>query len=501
MLLSSQRGLLLLLLVFTEAWISTGKPVLAATAAKAQPPNLVVIVVDDLGWTDAACLGSTFYETPAIDRLASQSMQFTNAYAACPVCSPTRASLQTGRYPARLATTEWFGGAQPDEALSEALRQQFRHRRLLPAPYRDSLPLDETTLAEALQTAGYHSFYVGKWHLGKRGYWPQDQGYEVNLGGGAMGWPRGGYFSPYHNPQLEDGPEGEHLPERLSRESIRLIEEHRQEPFMLFLSFYSVHTPLEARDDLAAKYRKKAQRTTTSGPLFLPEGSVHNRQRQDDPVYAAMVEAVDEAVGDVLTALDRLGLDDNTLVVFTSDNGGLSTAEGSPTSNLPLRAGKGWLYEGGIRIPWLVRWPGETRAGSKCDTPVITNDLYFTLLEAAGLKAPEEPAADGLSLVPLLNSESGFSDRSLYWHYPHYSNQGGRPGGAVRHGPWKLIEWYGDGSSELYRLDRDPGERQNLVKAQPKVALELRKEITAWRDAVGARMPTPNPGYRPRREE
>ena len=327
-----------------------------------------------------------------IDRLKSQSVCFTNSYAACPVCSPTRASIQTGCYPARLGTTEWFGAPQPSDAFSEEWRKVFQHRRLLPAEYVDHLPLERETLAEMLRVAGYRTFFAGKWHLGGEGFLPEQQGYQVNIGGYEIGWPPGGYFSPYKNPRLEDGPVGEHLPDRLARESIKFLKGTGDQPFLLFLSFYSVHTPIEGRQDLVEKYRDRMKDFHATGPLFLPEGEHKNRQRQDDPVYAAMVEAVDEAVGKLLDTIDQLGLHDNTIVFFMSDNGGLSTAEGSPTSNLPLRAGKGWLYEGGIRVPWLIRWPGVVSPGTECDEAVISNDVFPTIQEMAGISSRCRPA-------------------------------------------------------------------------------------------------------------
>lgn len=468
-------------------------PIGAVASGPSAAPNFVFILVDDLGWTDAACFGSHFYETPVIDGLKRQSMCFTNGYAACPVCSPTRASIQTGCYPARLGTTEWFGAPQPKDALEDEWRQVFQSRRLLPAKYVDHLPLEDETLAEMLRAAGYRTFFAGKWHLGGEGFLPEQRGYQVNIGGYEIGWPPGGYFSPYKNPRLADGPVGEHLPDRLARESIKFLKDANEQPFLLFLSFYSVHTPIEGRKDLVEKYRAKAEKLQESGPLFLPEGEHKNRQRQDDAVYAAMVESVDQAVGKLLDAIDRLGLHNNTIVFFISDNGGLSTAEGSPTSNLPLRAGKGWLYEGGIRVPWLVRWPGVVSPGTECDVQVITNDVFPTVREMAGISRRADNRIDGLSLVPLLQGKTAPDRDALYWHYPHYSNQGGSPGGAVREGPWKLIEWYEDGKLELYNLDRDVGELHNVSKEHPEITARLHRKLAEWRKSVGARMPTPNP--------
>ncbi|HEO69694.1 MAG TPA: DUF4976 domain-containing protein, partial [Candidatus Hydrogenedentes bacterium] len=444
---------------------------------------------DDMGWRDAACCGSPFYETPNVDRLADEGMRFTDAYAACPVCSPTRASIMTGKYPARLDTTDWFGAPQPDN-----MRDHWtKDKSLLPAPYVDVLPLEEVTLAEALHGAGYTTFFAGKWHLGGEGYAPEDQGFDINKGGHHRGSPPGGYFSPYKNPKLEDGPEGEHLPARLARETVQFIEANREQPFLAYLSFYSVHTPLQAREDLIAKYEAKAKQVEHTGPAWGIEGDRKVRLVQDHPVYAGMVEAMDTAVGDVLGALDRLGLADHTAVIFMSDNGGLSTSEGSPTSNLPLRAGKGWLYEGGIREPMIIKWPGVVAPGSVCREPVISNDFYPTMLEMAGLSLRSDQHVDGVSLVPLL-LQRGVPERdAIFWHYPHYGNQGGSPGAAIRCGDFKLIEFFEDDRVELYNLADDIGEQHDLANEMPDKAAALRKRLDAWQAEVAARFPSPNP--------
>ena len=461
-------------------------------AGAVRRPNVLFILADDLGWRDLGCYGSTFYETPNIDRLARQSMRFTDAYAACPVCSPTRASILTGKYPQRVAATDYFGAAGPDK--------WRRNTRLLPAPYSDRLPLEEVTLAEAFKEAGYATFFAGKWHLGPEGFWPENQGFDINMGGTDKGGPYGGnkYFSPYGNPRLPDGPPGEHLPDRLAAETVKFIESSKDKPFFAYLSFYSVHTPLMARPDLRAKYEQKARSVRHEGPAWVPEGSRLARQVQDHAVYAGMVEAMDQAVGKVLAALDRLGLADNTIVIFTSDNGGLSTSEGSPTSNVPLRAGKGWLYEGGIRVPLIIRWPGVTAPGSVCGQPVTSTDFYPTLLEVAGLPLRPAQHLDGVSLVSLLRGTGAPEREGIYWHYPHYGNQGGAPGGAVRAGDWKLIEWYEDGRLELFNLKEDIGEKVNLADKHPQIARELHEKLKAWRQRVAARMPSPNPSFDPR---
>ncbi|MBN2132374.1 MAG: sulfatase-like hydrolase/transferase [Sedimentisphaerales bacterium] len=453
--------------------------------------NFVFFLVDDLGWTDLGCFGSTFYETPHVDRLAAGSMRFTNAYAACPVCSPTRASIMTGKYPARLRTTDYFGAPQPD-----TVGPQWRkNRALLPARYRDRLPLEEVTLAEALKQHGYATFFAGKWHLGGEGFYPEDQGFDVNKGGIERGGPYGGkkYFSPYGNPRLPDGPAGEHLPDRLATETCRFIKANKDQPFLAYLAFYSVHTPLMARADLRAKYEKKAKSVDHEGPAWGKEGARKVRLVQDHAVYGGMVEAMDQAVGKVLDALDRLDLAENTVVFFMSDNGGLSTSEGHPTCNLPLRAGKGWLYEGGIREPMMVRWPGQIEAGGICHEPVISTDFYPTILEMAGVPSKPQQHLDGRSMVGLLRQRGPQEDRAIYWHYPHYGNQGGSPGGAIRLGDYKLIEFYEDNHIELYNLRDDIGEQQDLAAEKPRMAGKLRQMLHEWRDEVDAAMPSPNP--------
>jgi arylsulfatase A-like enzyme len=448
---------------------------LAALAGAAGPPrsgipaerlNIVVILADDLGWRDLGCTGSSFYETPAIDGLAAQGMRFTQAYAAANVCSPTRASLMTGKYPARLHTTNFFGGN--------------RRGKLLPPVYRQSLPLEEVTLAEALQKQGYRTAISGKWHLGGKGSQPADHGFEVVIGE-KCGPGRG----PADDP---------HFAAFLSTEGAKFIEEARDKPFFLYLALHSVHVPLKTRPELLEKYREKAAKfPPPEGPREVPVHDHKARAVQDHPVYAGMVQEMDEAVGRILKKLDDLKLAERTVVIFTSDNGGLCTAEGSPTANLPLRAGKGWNYEGGLRVAWIVRLPGRVPAGSACDVPVITNDIYPTVLDLAGLPLPAEQKADGVSLVPLLERKGGLAARTLYWHYPHYSNQGGRPCGALRDGASKLLEFYEDSRLELYDLGKDAGEQQDLAAGAVARADELKKRLAAWRESVSAQMPAPNP--------
>lgn len=461
------------------------------SASDDAPLNVVFILADDLGYMDVGAFNpDTFYDTPNLNSFAASGMKFVAAYAASPVCSPTRASIMTGKTPARLKTTDWFGAPQPENVAGHWTRD----KPLLPAPYLETLPHDEITIAEALRSAGYRTFFAGKWHLGTEGSYPEDHGFDINKGGWERGGPYGGnrYFSPYGNPKLEDGPEGEHLPDRLARETAQFIREAGRsgEAFFAFLSFYSVHTPLMARADLQAKYEARAVGIEDAWGM---EGERQVRLVQNHAVYAGMVEAMDEAVGVVLDALDETGLAQNTLVIFMSDNGGLSTSEGHPTSNVPLRAGKGWMYEGGIREPMIVRWAGVTRPGTTANTPVLSTDFYPTILDAAGVAAGAK-SADGQSMLPLLRGEAGDESRSLFWHYPHYGNQGGSPASAVRSGRWKLIRFYEGRREELYDLETDVGEMTDLAARETSIREELSARLDAWLAEVEAELPTPNPG-------
>ncbi len=459
---------------------------LAAGASGERTPNFVFFLVDDLGWRDLGCYGSDFYETPNVDRLRETGMKFTNAYAASPVCSPTRASIMTGKAPARLDTTAWFGAPQPEQ-----VKNRFGYdRSLLPAHYRNRMPLEEVTIAEALKEAGYATYFAGKWHLGPRPkFWPKNQGFDVNRGGCRWGHPRS-YFSPYNNPRLTDGPKGEYLPDRLGKETAEFIEDHADEPFLAYLSFYSVHTPLQTTERLEKKYRAKAKRMDAAGPKWGKEHGYRVRRVQDHPVYGGMVHAMDRAVGRVLDALDAHGLTKETVVIFMSDNGGLTT-KGGPTSVRPLRAGKGWLYEGGIREPLLIRWPGVTEAGSTSSEPVISMDFYPTMLEMAGLERRPDQHRDGVSLVPLLRGADTLDRNTLYWHFPHYSPQGGTPTAAIRRGKWKLIRFFEDDHVELYNLEADVGESNDLASSRPEKAATLRKALDARLSEVDAPMPRP----------
>lgn len=454
-----------------------------------ETPNVVFFLVDDLGWRDLGSFGSDFYETPNIDRLVNSGVKFTQAYTASPVCSPTRASIMTGKYPSKTYNTDWFGAPQPDEIQGHWTRD----KPLKPAHYEPNLALDEKTLAEEFLEAGYRTFFAGKWHLGEsEEFWPENQGFEINIGGNSKGAPSTGskYFSPYNNPRMENGPEGEYLPYRLAEETAQFIRENKDQTFFAYLSFYSVHTPLMTTPQLEEKYLKKRANMNLKDD-FEPEWNNQNRTTQAHAVYAGMVEAMDQAVGKVLDELERQGLEKNTIIVFFSDNGGLSTAEGSPTSNLPLRAGKGWLYEGGIRVPLAISWPASLTGGKVIETPVISNDLKPTLMDLVGLN-PQENLVDGRSLKGLMKGTETQIDRQLFWHYPHYGNQGGNPGSVIRSGDWKLIYFYESDSVELYNIKEDIGERKNLAWENTELKEELLIELFDWLVKTKAAFPRIN---------
>jgi uncharacterized sulfatase len=439
------------------------------SARAAGHPNLLVFLADDLGARDLGCSGSTFYRTPAIDALAADGMTFTQAYAAAPVCSPTRAALMTGRFPARVGITNFIGGE--------------RRGRLLPAEYLRALPAAETTIAERLQAAGFTTGIFGKWHLGPPDALPK-HGFDVS---GSIGVAPGG--GPADDP---------HHAREIARQAAEFIATNAGRPFFCYVPLHSVHVPLRSTADRVAEARQRSQNVKPTGPLTVPEGDRGSRAVQDHPVYAAMIEEMDAAVATVLAVLEDQGIADDTLVVFTSDNGGLSTAEGSPTSNLPLRAGKGYLYEGGIRVPLVVRWPGVVEPGSTSDVPVTTLDIAATLLDVGG-PPPPDGTLDGESLRRVLDGSGTLPPRDLVWHYPHYSNQGSRPCGAMLAGDSpagmreKIILHDEDGRVELFDLAADEGERLDLAGDRPARAAALRTRLERWRAHVGARLPTPNP--------
>jgi arylsulfatase A-like enzyme len=458
------------------------------TQHTASPPNIVFILIDDMGWRDLACYGSTFYETPVLDNLAREGALFTDAYAAAPVCSPTRASIMTGKYPASVGVTQYIGGHGVG--------------RLLDVAYFAGLPTHEYSLARALRDGGYQTWHVGKWHLGTRRTWPDQHGFDVNVGGCEWGHSKR-YFSPYGCPTLSDGPDGEYLTDRLTDEAIALIEHADNRPFFLNLWHYAVHIPIQSPPALVEKYRRKAAKQSLDQVSAFEVGEPtpvwHNRAApvirrtvQSDPAYAAMIENLDTNIGRLLDALDRCGKAENTIVIFTSDNGGLATAEGSPTSNLPLRNGKGWMEEGGVREPLIIRWPGQIQPGMTIDGPVTSPDFYPTLLALAGLPARPEQTVDGVDFSPLLRGEP-FRRGPVYWHYPHYSNQGGTPCAGVRDGDWKLIHYFEDDFDELFCLAADPGETRDRSADEPTLTQRLRDTLFEWLGQVDARIPKVNP--------
>ncbi len=469
-------------------------------------PNIIFILVDDMGWKDIGADGSTFYETPNIDKLASQGMRFTDAYASSNVCSPSRSSIMTGQYPVHTGITDWIPGSQ-----AKGPRPTWK---LLPKEFTFNLPDSDKTIAQALKDHGYATSYAGKWHLGlDPGHWPKAQGFDHNYGGWAAGNPwsygMGGYFSPYHNPKLSDGPKGEFLTDRLTSETIKFIKKQAKkgQPFFADLSFYAVHERIQSKKKYIEKFKQKAHRLglDTLKQVIVDSSASHRgwkpimteRIVQDNPVYAGLIYSVDENVGRIMAALKKLGIADNTVVVFTSDNGGLSTSEGMPTTNNPLRYGKGWNYEGGIRVPLIIKWPGGTKPGSVTHFPVINTDFYPTFLQMAGLPPMPEQAIDGVSLVPLLKGKPSIDQPRLYWHYPHYSNQRGTPSSAMRERDWKLVQFYDDNHVELYNLRTDLGEHHDLAGAFPKKTAKMLHQLNQWKRKTHAKIPSINPFYNP----
>ena len=525
--------------------------------------NVIFFLVDDMGWSDLGYEGSSMYETPNIDKFAKQGIRFTQAYAACHVCSPTRASIMTGEYPARLHLTDWLPG-----------RKDFPFQKLESSKLTvQHLPYNQPTLPRILKDNGYETAIFGKWHLG----WddttyansPQRQGFDLHIPDWDAGWPNGTYFSPYGLKGLEGGPKGQYLTDRLTDEAMKWVTKNKDHPFFLYLANFAVHDPIQGRGDLVLKYEKKLNKMRAAeesgsmkgnvsstnmyspkessryilegnpddpnplsreelnalskdkdyqGYSLLPNRTVKVRQQQTNPIFAAMVESVDESLAKVLATLKKLGLEDNTIVIFFSDNGGMSAANfGKPTrnispcnldraystSNLPLRGGKGWLYEGGIREPLIIYVPDAVSNGKVCDVPVVSTDFYATIMDMLHLpKTNGEDGVDGMSLVPIIKQQKEgtekIADRAIYWHFPHYSNHGAQsPGGAVRYGDYKLLEYYENNTVQLFDIKNDPGERYDLAKKEPAKADQLRKMLHEWRKKVGAVMPYPNPKYDP----
>jgi arylsulfatase A len=443
----------------------------ATNASAAPKPNFVVILTDDLGWTDLACYGSKLYETPNIDQLARDGVKFTQNYSACTVCSPTRAALLTGKYPARLHVTDWIPGQMPDNP------------KLIVPDWTKYLPLEETTMAEVFHDAGYATACIGKWHLGGEKYYPDKHGFDFFVAGTDLPNTKN-YFSPYGIPTLPDGPKGEYVTDRLTDEAIRFIDTYKDKPFFVYLPHFTVHLPLQAKQKLIAKYQAK----------------IKPGDAQSNAIYAAMIDSLDQSVGRIRQELKKLGIADHTVVVFASDNGGRIPT----TSNLPLRVGKGSCYEGGTRVPLIIDWPGVTKPGTICDTPVITMDLFPTFMEIAGLPDGAKTALDGVSLVPVLSQAGDLKRDELFWHYPHYQHYqkgGAIPYSAIRKGDFKLIEFLADKRVELYNLKDDVGEQHDLASQMPDKVEELRKRLHAWREEVGAQMPTRNLKHDPSKPE
>ena len=447
--------------------------------------NFVFFLVDDMGMMDLGTYGSTFHETPNIDNLAKTGLKFNYGYAACPVCSPTRASIMTGRHPVRVDITDWIPGSSNN-----------KKNKLLHPQDRDNLALKEVTIAEELKSHGYQTFFAGKWHLGNQGHWPTDQGFDINIGGHHRGSPPGGYYSPWNNPVLKSKKKDEYLTERLTEESTRFLEKRdADKPFLLYLSYYNIHTPIQPYRKHIDHYQKKAEGFSGTTPTEQ-EHSGQTRMRQDNPALASMVSAVDDSVGTLLAKLDELGLSDDTVVIFFSDNGGLSTKpKMGPGSNSPLRAGKGWLYEGGIREPTIIRAPGVTQAGSVSNQPIVSMDFFPTMLELAGLPLRPKLHADGRSLMPELKGKKG-KTRPLFWHYPHYHGSTWKPGASIRDGDWKLIKFYDHEKVELYNLKEDRSEANDLAKQNSKIAKDLEYKLVTWQKRMNAKLPMPNPAYK-----
>ena len=457
------------------------------TARGSDQPNFLFFLVDDLGWADVGCNGSTFYQTPHIDSLATSGTRFTDGYAAASICSPTRASILTGRHPVRVNITDWIPGMSKTGKFEKV-------------EDRDNLALSEVTIAETLRDAGYQTFFAGKWHLGEAGHFPEDQGFSINIGGHERGSPPGGYYAPWRNPKLVAKHDGEYLTERLTEETISFINSQRTQdpPFFAYLSYYNVHTPIQPYKKRVGEYEEKLKGLKGETPI-IEERNARSRGRQDNAELASMVAAVDDSVGRILAKLAEWQLSENTVVIFFSDNGGLCTRPASskkngkgaagPGCNLPLRAGKGWLYEGGIREAAIVRAPGKAQ-GIVCNTPMVSTDFYPTILELAGLPLQPELHVDGRSLVPFLDTEpKERAERELYWHYPHYHGSGWAPGGAIRKGDWKLIEFWEYDDVELYDLSKDIGEQNDLSTQHPEKVIELQLALDNWRTNIGAVMP------------
>jgi arylsulfatase A len=436
-------------------------------------PNIVLMLVDDLGYGDFGCYGNTFHETPNIDRLAREGMKFTQAYAMAPVCSPSRAGILTGQAPARLQLTQWIPGVK------------YPRKKLTEPQFLQHLPAGVPTIATELKKQGYWTCSIGKWHLGSTDFLPENFGFDINIAGDQRGHPDGphGYFGPFNYHNLAGYTEHDNLTELLTQRCDEFLEQSAHKgPFFLYFAEYAVHMPIQERPEYVAKYKQK-----------------NHGKDEPDPVYAAMVESVDTALGHLRAKLEQLGMADNTIILLTSDNGGVGFQGRSLHrigDNGPLHGGKGFLYEGGIREPLIVHWPGVSRRGSVCDVPVWGSDFLPTLLSLAGVSAADHPSiCDGLDISPLLRGSGTLARDSFHWHYPHYSDQGGTPTGAIREGDWKLIEFFEDDHVELYNLKLDEGEQYDFASSHSDEAAALRSKLRRWRAEVKAQMPTANPNW------
>ena len=451
-----------------------------------QKPNIVFILVDDLGLKDLSFTGSKFYDTPNVDRIASEGTVFTQGYACSAVCSPSRASILTGQFTARHGITDWIGAKSGAE-----WRTEKRFSKLLPASYIQELPKADSLLPEVMKANGYKTFFAGKWHLGETGSYPEDHGFDINKGGWEVGSPKGGFFSPWENPSLPNLKDGENLEMRLAKETSAFIEQHRDAPFFAFLSFYAVHGPIQTTEAKWKKYRQKAEKIGIAQHGYVMEKDLPIRQVQDNPVYGGLVESMDDAVGEVLNTLKRLNLDDNTIIIFTSDNGGVSSGDSFSTSNLPLRGGKGYQWEGGIREPYFMKIPWLKKQVKQIDFPVTGADFFPTLLDFAGISLLPRQHIDGVSLKPLFEGKI-LKDRELYWHYPHYGNQGGQPNSIIRYNNKKLIHYWEDGHNELYDLIKDPYEQTDLAQINITETKRLSARLLNWLKSVNANYPLPD---------
>lgn len=442
-------------------------------------PNVLIVFVDDLGAMDIGSYGATFHETPNIDAFAKSAVRFSDAYSASPVCSPSRAALLTGKAPERVKITDWIPGTNT-----------AKNAPLTTPKILNELPLTEITLAETFKTNGYKTFFAGKWHLGDEGFFPEQHGFDINIGGYHKGSPKS-YYSPYKNPKLENGPEGEYLTDRLTNETLAFMDEQGDKPFFAMLSFYTVHTPLQAAKPYLPYYQQKANALPVLAETTEKErNGTKTRLRQDNAKYASMVRAMDVNIGRLLKGMKATGLDKNTIIVFTSDNGALSTLKRpGPASNKPFRAGKGWVYEGGIRVPMIIHAPGISQKGVVSSEPVITTDIAPTLLELAGIENHKMTTLDGVSLTPSLTLKGKTDRKAIHVYYPHYHGSKSEPSYMVREGDWKLIYFYESGDTELYNLAGDLGEQVNLVDENQKMVVRMKSDMQRWLNSVAAVQP------------